>query len=625
MSAVFTLESGSEVTAQGRRYRIHRVCDLDSVLAVDVETNATTRIRLRDMQPAIKHPEADVVSGVDLQNIPERDWEIARGRFHAIEPLLRAGTSVPGAIAMRAVEVGKDRSTLYRWLSTYIHGGTLASLLPAKSGGAAGQKRLENDVELVIAAAIEDRYLKKQRISAEQVAREIVIRCARLGLTPPHPATVRRRIAAVDECVTVHRREGGKQMRQRFGPVEGAFPGADAPLRFVQIDHTPVDLELVDDIHRRPIGRPWITVAIDVYSRMIAGFYVSFDPPGALSTGLCLAHAILPKDVWLARFDIAATWPVWGIMDAVHCDNAKEFHGAMLEKACQNYGIALRFRPVRQPHYGGHIERFLGTFAARIHALPGTTFSNPSERGAYDSERHAALTLSEFEKWLATYIVEVYHREVHSALGMPPLKKYEQGILGDGTHPGRGLPARCGDETKLRLDFLPFFERTVQRSGISLDEIHYFADVLRRWINAKDSADPTRKRQFIVRRDPRDISVVYFHDPEAQQYFRIPYRDTAHPPLSIWELQQIRRQLQEQGRNSVDEQLIFAAYERLRTIEQNAVRTTKAARRKQQRERLHQCREELLPASVDQKLRLAARDLETPEGIRPFQEIEVLK
>ena len=42
--------SGSEVTVQGWSYRIHRVCDLDSVLAVDVETNATTRIRLRDIQ-----------------------------------------------------------------------------------------------------------------------------------------------------------------------------------------------------------------------------------------------------------------------------------------------------------------------------------------------------------------------------------------------------------------------------------------------------------------------------------------------------------------------------------------------------------------------------------------------
>ncbi len=128
-----------------------------------------------------------------------------------------------------------------------------------------------------------------------------------------------------------------------------------------------------------------------------------------------------------------------------------------------------------------------------------------------------------------------------------------------------------------------------------------------------------------MRRDPRDISVVYFYDPEAQQYFRIPYRDTTRPPLSIWELQQIRRQLQEQGRRSVDEQLIFAAYERMRTIEQNAVRATKAARRKQQRERLHQSHEEVLPASPDQKLRLEARELEAPEGIRPFQEIEVLK
>lgn len=195
-----------------------------------------------------------------------------------------------------------------------------------------------------------------------------------------------------------------------------------------------------------------------------------------------------------------------------------------------------------------------------------------------------------------------------------------------GPHPGRGLPVRCVDETKLRLDFLPYFERTVQRSGISLDEVHYFADVLRRWIRARDPQDPARMRQFIVRRDPRDISVVYFYDPEARQYFRIPYRDTTRPPLSIWELQQIRRQLQAQGRRSVDEPLIFSAYERLRTIEQNAVEATKATRRQEQRERLHQGREELLPPSpADAKPRLDARDLEAPERITPFREIEVLK
>jgi putative transposase len=369
----------------------------------------------------------------------------------------------------------------------------------------------------------------------------------------------------------------------------------------VQVDHTPVDLELVDDVHRQPVGKPWITVAFDVFSRMIAGFCVSFDPPGALATGLCLAHAILPKELWLAKYDITSRWPAWGFMDVVHCDNAKEFHGAMLAKACANYGIGLKFRPVRQPHHGGHIERFLGTFAEEIHRI------------------------FELERWIADLIVNVYHRRVHSSLGMSPLEKYEEGILGTATKPGRGLPARCTDETKLRLDFLPYFERTVQRPGISIEGIHYYADVLRPWIGASDPDHPERKREFIVRRDPRDISVVYFYDSQAQQYLRIPYRDTSRPPMSVWELQKIRRQLKDEGRRSVDEQIIFDACARMRAIEEEAKRTTKSMRREQQRRRMHAGREDPLPEPAPGKSETRSFGrLEPAEKIRPFAEIEVL-
>lgn len=110
---------------------------------------------------------------------------------------------------------------------------------------------------------------------------------------------------------------------------------------------------------------------------------------------------------------------------------------------------------------------------------------------------------------------------------------------------------------------------------------------LRPWIGAADPEQPRRARQFIVRRDPRDISVVYFYDPQAQQYLRVPYRDTSRPSLSIWELQKIRRRLQDEGRRSVDEQIIFEAWDRMRTLEQQAQRTTKTMRREQQRRRLH--------------------------------------
>jgi putative transposase len=373
-------------------------------------------------------------------------------------------------------------------------------------------------------------------------------------------------------------------------------------------------------VHRRPVGRPWVTLAIDVFSRLVAGFSVSFDPPGSLAVGLCLAHAILPKDLWLARHDIATPWPIWGVMDTVHADNAKEFRGSMLRKACQEYGIDLHWRPVRRPHFGGHIERLLGTLNDEIHTLPGSTFSNPMARGAYDSEQQAALTLSEFEHWLAILIVEVYHQRLHSALGMTPLQKYEEGIFGTDERPGRGVPERLMDETRLRLTFLPYVERTVQSHGIVIDEIHYYDDVLKPWIHHRDPRATTgkRKQQFIVRRDPRDISRIYFYDPELKQHFEIPYRNTTHPPISVWELREVQRTLKEAGHKAVNEDLIFDAYNRLRALEAEAVRETKKARRAAQRRRDHgqanQPQAESLPS-------LSAPQLARAEDIQPFDEI----
>ena len=631
MKAAVSFAPGLQVMAKGRSYHIHRICDLESALVIDAESGATTSLPLTELQPfaAEGGPESAVLRpattiAADLSQISDHDWAIARTRYEAIAPLLGNSRNTPEKVSVRATETERHCATLYRWLDLYMKDGTLAALLPAKRGASPGQKRLSQEVEQVISTFLKKRFLSKQRVKAAKVAREIIAYCKTHELAPPDATTIRRRINALPESTKILAREGAKATRQRFAPVQGSFPGADAPLRVVQIDHTPVDLELVDDIHRRPIGKPWITLAIDVYSRMVAGFSVSFDPPSSLSVGLCLTHAIVPKERWLAKYELASTWPVWGFMDAIHCDNAKEFHGAMLQKACENYGIDLLFRPVQRPHYGGHIERLLGTFASEIHSLPGTTFSNPEERGSYDSEGNAALTLLEFEKWLAIQIVDVYHRRPHSELGLPPVLKYEKGILGDETHPGRGLPARCADETKLRLDFLPYFERTVQRSGFSIDEIHYFSDVLRRWIDARDPADRARKRSFIVRRDPRDISVVYFFDPEVQQYFRIPYRDRSRPAMSIWELRQIRNKLRGEGHFSADEHLIFAAYDRLRAIEEQAVRTTKALRRKQQRQRSHANFERPLLSGARASTHLDALALESAEDIRPFDEIEVL-
>ena len=99
-----------------------------------------------------------------------------------------------------------------------------------------------------------------------------------------------------------------------------------------------------------------------------------------MSVALVLTHAVLPKDIWLADRELDLPWPMFGIPDALHVDNAPEFHSLALARGAQEYGIRLTFRPPARPYFGGHIERLIGTMMGAVHLLPGTTFSNVAER-----------------------------------------------------------------------------------------------------------------------------------------------------------------------------------------------------------------------------------------------------
>jgi putative transposase len=609
------------VESNGKRYTITHVLDLEAVLCKEEGTETQVRLYIKDLTPVISAQDENSVDA-DLTSISDADWAEAKRRYDIIRPLLSMRRTTEG-VAEQARAAGVHLSTIYRWIDTYQRDGRLSSLIPTKRPGGRGKSRLPPETEAILKATIDDYYLTAQRRSPQKTADEVMRRCRNAGVSLPHENTVRYRIAQLSEEMKLKRRVNAKAAREKFAPITGHFPGANYPLAVVQIDHTPLDIILVDDVHRLPVGRPWITLAIDVFSRMVAGFYVSFDPPGALSTGLCIAHAILPKEKWLARYDITTSWPCWGMMKTIHADNAKEFRGNMLNRACEEHGIHLDFRPVATPHYGGHIERLLGTVLKEIHSLPGTTFSNPRERGEYDSEAKAAMTLFEFEKWLANFIVGVYHQRIHSSLQMSPVKKYEQGIFGTEGSPGVRVPTRIVDEDRLRLDFMPYVERTIQGYGVVIEEIHYYSDVLRRFINAADPDDPRRKKQFTFRRDPRDISQVYFYDDELKQYSRIPYRHTSHPPISIWELREVRRQLEKEGRENIDESVIFEAYERMRTQEEQAVRETKRVRRENQRRIMHLQTSKPLGSTVpaaDDESRLTVSPIE----VTPFDDLEEL-
>ena len=259
-------------------------------------------------------------------------------------------------------------------------------------------------------------------------------------------------------------------------------------------------------------------------------------------------------------------WPVSGLPDLIHVDNAREFRGRALARAAAEYGVSLVHRPVATPHYGGHIERLIGTMMGAVHLLPGTTFSNIADRGAYEPEKHAVMTLDELERWLALQIVGRYHAEVHGSLLLPPIAAWRDAVA------ARPQPLRFPyDDTQFLYDFLPFEERSVRRDGVRFFGLRYWDDVLSPWAGRLD-------RRLRVKYDPRDLSCVFVEGPDGE-HWPVRFADLRRPRITLGEHRMALTALRERGVRLIDEQLIFDTVEAQRELVETAAAATKSARR----------------------------------------------
>lgn len=587
MRSFLNLAIGAVIEKDGKRFSISNLLDLESLMAKNEETGVFEVIPIKDIVPVSGLNGVEESEHLELSMIDEIDWTHAEGWHGKLRTLLSNPNRTVDDVKKVADEAGVHIATVYRKLMILETRGRASALVRVKPNGGKGKNRLTPEVETVIKATIKDFHFNKEkkRRTKKETVEEVELKLKNGKLPMPHQMTIRNRI-----------REAERERKRRHLAETALFDatvsaeeslGADYPLAIVQIDHTQLDIMIVDDEYRLNCGKPWITLAIDVFSRMVVGFYISLDPPGNTGTGQCIAHAMLAKETWLADLDITTPWPCWGVINKIHADNAGEFRGHMLRRACKEYGMDLEWRPVKKPRYGAHIERLLGTLLKEIHKLPGSTESNPKARGEYDSEKHAVMTLSELERWFTLLVVGVYHQDLHDTLNTTPLTRYKQGIFGTDKVLGRGYPLRINDADRLRLDLLPAFERTIQGYGTTIDVIEYKSGVMTRWVEAPDPKNPKLLRKFIFKRAPRNISVIYFYEPELKQYFKIPYRNCAHPPMSIWELHKVRRHLRDEGIKDVDEGIIFETLAQMRAIAEGSAHKSKQARRDRQRGKMN--------------------------------------
>ena len=615
---------GTDVEYDEKVYRISDLVDETKATAIDRETGRLTILPLADVFIAERSKSDAPRRAID--GLTEKDKRIAAERLNVLRPLLDMEHFGATEVEARAQEVGVNPVTIYRWLKRYRNSHDITSLVPQKRGWRSGNTRIPTFAEDVISKVLDEFYLTKLRPSVQTTVQEVHRQCQELRIKPPGASTIRARINKIDEEERLRRRGQRERARNLHQPVPGHFPNADYPLAVVQIDHTKVDLMLVDDTDRLPIGRPWITLAIDVFSRVVTGYYLSFDAPSVTSVGMCLAHSILAKEDWLMRHKVEAEWPVWGFPETIHVDNGPDFRSRDLKFSCAMHGISIEFRPVGTPHFGGHIERLIGTLMKDLQGLPGATFSSVADRGEQDPENSAALTKTEFEKWLLTHICKLYHHRRHGGIGIAPLQMWRDGILGTKESPGRGGPAQPSNPEDLVRDFLPVFERTIQRAGVRIQGLHYFANSLSPWIGARDPNDPKRPRKFIFRRDPRDITKVWFYEPKLDQYCFVPPADQSLHHMSVWEYRRVRKRLSDRGvTQPTTAQLLIAFTEEREIVELSQGKTKKAKLARMRRQKRAEHKDPVTPVSKVQPDEEPADSAEISdmsyEPVEPFDDI----
>jgi putative transposase len=494
---------------------------------------------------------------LDLGDCPEPLKAISHFRLWVIEPLLeplrepRTRQSVIKRVKQVNASLSSEEhepvartvsvTSVYRWIGAYEQSGRdLRALIPhADERGGKGKWRMDPEVESIVTSVIEEKYLAREKTSVEDLRHHVAtrledenrLRAAKEVLPCPARTTIERRVEALDLQQVLVAKQGKRAAERQFTQF-GEGPQARLPLERVEIDHTALDLIVIDDQDNLPLGRLTLTDCMDIATRYPLGYYLGFEPPGYYAVMECLYHAICPKIDVREKHGTQHDWIAYGIPSTLVTDNGKEFIGRSLEDACLSLSIVLEQMPRKKPHYKGKIERLFQTIATVVHGIPGTTFSAVGQRGDYDSIEQACVYLSEAETILNIFLVDIYAERLHKGLGGIPARRWEQ-VIQDGFLPR--VPASA-KELLILLGQVDW--RTIQHYGIDFESIRYNAPELALLRNELPKGEKAK-----IKFHPGDLSRLYVYNPFTQAYIEAQAQDSVGYTvgLSLWKHRVIRR------------------------------------------------------------------------------------
>lgn len=455
--------------------------------------------------------------------------------------------------------------------------GDMYALLPKHHNKGRNKKDFASEIEHIISSVIQGTYLRrKKRITAQSAYYQAEAMYIELIEGVPYNerptfisrSSFYRRIKEFSPYYVMVMRHGKTKADLHFR-CKGLSDEIERPLQRVEADGNLVDIILVDPNTGETIGRPRLTVIMDVFTRCILSYELSI---GGFSAGSLLRafKKSLNQQNGLPG----------GVHERILVDNGSDYTSQSFLNACSKLKIQVHQVSPRTPNAKAHIERFFKTLNHQlIHSLPGTTYSNITEKGKdYDPERYAQLTIDELDVLINEYIQNFYHAQPHRTTSRSPIMLWDESNAMETVRTITDLDADIYCRNAIT--------KTINQSRVTYKGLIYTSPILASIEYKHDNRrkDSTESRSVEVYVDDSDLSYVLIKELDSFPASFIRAESTLPKytkKLNLFEHQLIQSELRQRAktdRNKLKEaQLVW-----LRNfIRQNLVSENSKSSRKQ--------------------------------------------
>lgn len=314
---------------------------------------------------------------------------------------------------------------------------------------------------------------------------------------------------------------------------------------------------LSDSDRQSIVGRPIVYLVVDVFSRMVTGFYIGFENTSYVTAMQAFKVAVTDKVELCKKFDIeikTEDWPCVGLPEAILADRG-ELLGYQVETIEKNFSIRIENTPAYRGDLKGIVERYFRTIQAKFKPFTAgfglVQGVKEVRRGGHDYRHDATLTISDFTKIIINSIIihnttqqlVKYDREPDMPPDMPliPINIWYWGIQ------NRTGKLRSVDADVLSIALLPRQKATMSDLGLKVFGVYYHCKEVteKGWLHRKSSV--SRPKFLEVGYELSDASKIYiFYEENSLKYWEATLSDRSREFegcnwWEVWQIQSIQK------------------------------------------------------------------------------------